>query len=203
MPRTPKVIEDRREQIIDAAMRVFAEKGFTRATNRDVAKEAGITTGLIYYYFENKEAVLKAVLEARSPIQIIEHIDSELLEQPPEVFLPILFTRMLNIVENEQFIPMIRVILSEVLHNQQIAMIVTSFIQRALSFLSNYLQVQTAKGIVRSDLDPALLNQIVFGAIMGFVLRREILHDPAALHFTRKDMAQAFTDILLDGIQVH
>jgi AcrR family transcriptional regulator len=47
MPRTPKVVEDRREQIIDAAMRVFAQKGFSGATNKDIAHEAGITPGLI------------------------------------------------------------------------------------------------------------------------------------------------------------
>ncbi len=46
MARTPKVVEDRKEQILDAAMRVFAQKGFTRATNKDIAREAGITPGL-------------------------------------------------------------------------------------------------------------------------------------------------------------
>ena len=65
MARTPKVVEDRRDQIIDAAMQVFAQKGFTRATNKDIAREAGITPGLIYYYFENKEALLTAILETR------------------------------------------------------------------------------------------------------------------------------------------
>ena len=83
MPRTPKVVEDRREQIIDAAMRVFAQKGFMKATNKDVAREAGITPGLIYYYFESKEALLKAVLEERSPIQVVSTITPEMLEQPP------------------------------------------------------------------------------------------------------------------------
>src|SRR5487761_871977 len=104
MARTPKVVEDRREQIIDAAMRVFAQKGFSRATNRDVAREAGITTGLIYYYFDNKEALLQAVLEAYSPAQILAQVTPEMLEQPPEVFLPLLLQRVLNIAENEQFL---------------------------------------------------------------------------------------------------
>src|SRR5260221_7083408 len=70
MARTPKVVEDRREQIIDAAMRVFAEKGFGKATNKDIAREADITPGLIYYYFESKEALLKAIIETRSPVQM-------------------------------------------------------------------------------------------------------------------------------------
>ena len=71
MARTPKVVEDRREQIIDAAMRVFAQKGFVRATNKDVAREAGITAGLIYHYFENKEALLMAIIEGRSPLKVL------------------------------------------------------------------------------------------------------------------------------------
>src|SRR5260370_17586415 len=71
MARTPKVVEDRRDQIIDAAMRVFAQKGFIKATNKDIAREAGITPGLIYYYFESKEALLKAIIETRSPAKFM------------------------------------------------------------------------------------------------------------------------------------
>ena len=42
MARTPKVVEDRREHIIAAALRAFAQKGFARMTNKDIAREAGI-----------------------------------------------------------------------------------------------------------------------------------------------------------------
>src|SRR2546421_3407222 len=87
MARTPKVVEDRREQIIDAAMSVFSQKGFTRATNKDIAREAGITPGLIYHYFENKEALLKAIIETRSPLQLVSFLPPEVLMLPPEVFL--------------------------------------------------------------------------------------------------------------------
>src|SRR5215475_13433540 len=117
MARTPKVVEDRREQIIDAALRVFAQKGFARATNRDVAQEAGITTGLIYYYFKSKEDLLKAALEERSPVQVIAHITPEMLEQPPEIFPPLLIQRVLSVIEDEQFVGVIRVILPEMLHD--------------------------------------------------------------------------------------
>ena len=82
MARTPKVVEDRREQIIDAAVRVFAQKGFTRATNKDIAHEAGITPGLIYHYFESKEAVLKAIIEGRSPLQVMRSMPEQTLALP-------------------------------------------------------------------------------------------------------------------------
>ncbi len=93
MARTPKVVEDRREQIIGAAMRVFSQKGFTRATNKDVAREAGITPGLIYYYFESKEALLKAILEERSPLPVVTSLPAEMLALPAEVFLRFLIQR--------------------------------------------------------------------------------------------------------------
>src|SRR5579864_1441342 len=104
MARTPKVVEDRREQIIDAAMRVFSEKGFTRATNKDIARAAGITPGLIYYYFESKEDVLKAIAEQRSPLRLASSLPPEVFTLPPEQFLRLLIQQILHIVENENFV---------------------------------------------------------------------------------------------------
>ncbi len=65
MPPLSHTRKNRREQIQDAALRVFAQKGFANVSNRDIAQEAGITTGLIYYYFEKKEALLQTILEER------------------------------------------------------------------------------------------------------------------------------------------
>src|SRR5215470_7491445 len=98
MARTPKVVEDRREQIIDAAMRVFAQKGYGNATNKDIAREAGITPGLIYYYFESKEALLYALLEERSPLKLMASFPPQVLELPPEQFFPMLMRQALDIV---------------------------------------------------------------------------------------------------------
>src|SRR5260370_31447339 len=98
MARTPKVVEDRREQIIDAAMRVFSQKGFTRATNKDIAREAGITPGLIYYYFESKEALLKAIMESRSPMQFLTSQPPSMMALPPTTFLRFMVQRALDIL---------------------------------------------------------------------------------------------------------
>src|SRR5579859_6622086 len=109
MARTPKVVEDRRDQIIDAAMRVFAQKGFAKATNKDVAREAGITPGLIYYYFESKEALLTAIIENRSPLHVLTTLPEELMMQPPDVFLRSLILRLLSVIESENVVGLIRV----------------------------------------------------------------------------------------------
>src|SRR5690242_15098479 len=62
-PIQEQLIAARRNQILDAATTVFSEKGFHRATIRDVAKTAGIADGTIYIYFENKTAILFGILD--------------------------------------------------------------------------------------------------------------------------------------------
>src|ERR1700719_1891364 len=54
---------DRRAQILEAAMICFAKRGFHQASMHDISAEAGISVGLIYRYFANKEAVISAMAD--------------------------------------------------------------------------------------------------------------------------------------------
>src|SRR6201982_3303696 len=54
---------DRRSQILDAALICFAKRGFHQASMHDISAEAGVSVGLIYRYFQNKEAVIAAMAE--------------------------------------------------------------------------------------------------------------------------------------------
>jgi AcrR family transcriptional regulator len=54
--------EERRRQILEAAMNVFSKKGFHAANVSDVAAEAGVSQGTIYWYFDSKDELLKAAL---------------------------------------------------------------------------------------------------------------------------------------------
>lgn len=66
MPKTNKQFKDirteRREAILDAALNVFAEQGYHAASISKVSKYAGISKGLMYNYFENKEELLKILI---------------------------------------------------------------------------------------------------------------------------------------------
>lgn len=55
--------EARPEEIIDAALALFVEKGFSATRLDDVAKRAGISKGTLYLYFDSKEAIFRAVVE--------------------------------------------------------------------------------------------------------------------------------------------
>ena len=199
MARTPKVVEDRREQIIDAAMRVFAQKGYSNATNKDIAREAGITPGLIYYYFESKEALLYAILEARSPLKLMASFPPEALELPPEQFFPLLLRQVLEIVEGEDVVGVLRVMIPEVLHNPALFALPLSLFPRLFGFLGNYVEAKIASGEIR-PLDSSLVVQTLVGCAMGFVIRRQLMRDPLALQYTHEQIVQAITDPFLRGI---
>ncbi len=199
MARTPKVVEDRREQIIDAAMHVFSEKGFTKATNKDVAREAGITPGLIYYYFESKEKLLEAMVESRSPIRLLTSLTPQVLALPPEAFLRFIIRQILSIIEGENFIRVMRVMLPEIVHNPEMTPMVAGFIQRVMGFLTSYLESKMEAGELRRS-DASLAAQVFLGSVMGFVLRRHIIRDPLALQYTPEQIADAIVDTLFSGI---
>src|SRR2546425_6702429 len=84
-------IQDRREQIMQAAMACFAKRGFHQTSMHDISAEAGISVGLIYRYFANKEAVISAMAD-RHKNEIQEVL--ERARQAPTLLesLEILFT---------------------------------------------------------------------------------------------------------------
>ncbi len=63
MSPKPSVKEERTQEIIEAAMKVFAEEGFHRATMDEIADEAGVSKGTLYLYFKGKDKIISSLLE--------------------------------------------------------------------------------------------------------------------------------------------
>jgi AcrR family transcriptional regulator len=68
-------VEDKRQQLLGAAVRVFARKGFHASRVGDIAEEAGVAHGLLYHYFKSKDQVLEAVFHENWSI-LITRIES-------------------------------------------------------------------------------------------------------------------------------
>ena len=71
--------DSRSEEILDAALQLFSEKGFSATRIIDVANSAGISKGSLYNYYENKEAIFKAVVQQRISPQL-DQVDSLISE---------------------------------------------------------------------------------------------------------------------------
>ena len=71
--------EERRRQILDAAVRAFARKGYHACRVSDIAEEAGVAYGLVYHYFDSKEEILNTLFAERWQLMLdaIGEIDSQ------------------------------------------------------------------------------------------------------------------------------
>ena len=63
MSPRPDVSEQRKDQILDAAINVFARLGFHKARMDDIAQEAGLSKGALYWYYKGKDAIIAALLD--------------------------------------------------------------------------------------------------------------------------------------------
>ena len=81
--------QTRRQQILDAALRVFAREGYHKASIRHIALEAGLKSPpLVYWYFKDKNELFEAVLLELAPLlQQIDDIAGS-IDDPPRVVLP-------------------------------------------------------------------------------------------------------------------
>ena len=82
--------EEKRRQILDAAVRTFAEKGYHATRVGDIAEEAGVAYGLVYHYFPSKEDILETIFretwtELLAAIRDVEEADVPAAEQLRQV----------------------------------------------------------------------------------------------------------------------
>jgi TetR/AcrR family transcriptional regulator, cholesterol catabolism regulator len=78
----------RRERLLDAALTVFVDKGVDGATIKDITAAAGVTQGLLYHYFQGKDALLLALLEERGFLPELRRVLDASRDRPAAEVLP-------------------------------------------------------------------------------------------------------------------
>lgn len=74
-----KKSDETRARILEAALAVFRERGFSNATMREIAAQAQVAVGAAYYYFDSKDAIVMAFYE-RSQSEMVSAIEAKLVE---------------------------------------------------------------------------------------------------------------------------
>src|SRR5690349_18562474 len=112
-------IAARRNQILDAATKVFAAKGFHLTTIKDIAREAGIADGTIYNYFDNKTALMLGMLDRMNESDQREEDFSQFTEGDFRSFMNAYLRHRLTVLKADNF-EVFRVVVSEILVNQEL-----------------------------------------------------------------------------------
>jgi TetR/AcrR family fatty acid metabolism transcriptional regulator len=154
--------EDKRQLILDAALRVFAQKGYHTARVGDIAQEAGVAYGLLYHYFRSKDEVLDTIFrdtwEAMlGTIKSIEETGGPAGEQLRKVSEVVLRTWRRNP-------DLVRVLVREVTRSPHLQR-ERAEIEQAFDALERIIRRGQEAGDFRDDLDPRLGAWIVYGAL--------------------------------------
>ena len=162
--------QDRRTQILDAALICFAKRGFHQASMHDISGEAGISVGLIYRYFENKDAVISAMAD-RHKKEIHEVL--ERAQQAPTLLesLEILFTAHCCEDAPQVISAFVVDLYAEASRNPHVADLVRDVLQTAMDGVTDLIARLPEAESAAHGLKPHELAELIFAVSRGMLMR--------------------------------
>lgn len=202
MPRRDeKEYEERRQQIIAGAFVVFSAKGFEKATNKEIARAAGIASpGLIYHYFKDKADLFGQVIEHHSPgLQLIA-VGDPMLKRPPHEVLTMLGGLFLTALTDDESAALFRMVLGEALRRPEVAEMLNNLAPlRAFSFLTRYFSAQMDAGVLRRT-DPGAAARAFIGPLLAYVVTCVVFPLPDTGTLTPEVMLTVTVETFLRGM---
>ena len=192
-----QAVADRRAHILDAATRVFAVKGFERATIREIAAEAGVADGTIYLYFVNKAALLLGILDRLNESERREADFAASTEGDYAQFMREYMRRRLTTV-TDVGLDTLRVLLSEVFTNADVReRYYREVIAPTLALAENTFPHAATPDASLTD-DTRLALRVVGGMTLGVLMLR-LLGDPL-LETRWDDIPDLLADFTVSGM---
>lgn len=192
-----QLVVARRNLILDAATRVFAEKGFHRATIKDVAKAGGVADGTIYNYFQNKTDLLIALLDRLNESEQRKiDLSHEQIRDVRSFFASYLRHRMSVVWPNQE---LLRAVLPELIVNPELReRYYQDVIAPTMQLGEQFVQAQIDQGQMR-QVDAALAARSLAGSIMGLLLL-QLLGD-RTLEERAQELPEVLATLFFDGLQ--
>jgi AcrR family transcriptional regulator len=204
--RRPSVEDfDVREHMLDAATRLFAERGIAATTVAQIAADVGVTSAMVHYYFTNREQLLDAVVGERimRAVEFVWGPMEESLANDPFAFAGELVARLFDATERMPWLPplWLREIVSEggLLRERMIERIPVEQVKR---FAVRIGEAQGA-GIVTPGLEPAFLFHSIIALVMLPLATAKIWHRAARglPQFDRTALQRHVGALLVSGMQ--
>ncbi|HEU4480968.1 MAG TPA: TetR/AcrR family transcriptional regulator [Actinomycetota bacterium] len=164
---------DRREDILQASLHLFAEKGFHGTSMRDIARTADLTEGLIYHYFASKRDLFRAIIEEHSFLPLLRTLP-DLAEQLDLRGLLIVLARgFFDVLRQNR--ELTRVLLQEVqVFPEEKEAFFADAVNESINELGSILDARMDPD-TRARVDPQVAARIFFNSLLAFFVEQEIL----------------------------
>ena len=192
MPRTRT--DDKRQRILDAAVRVFARKGYFASRVSDVAKAAGIADGTIYLYFRNKDDVLVSLFDEI----MSEHVEAgrrevSNIEGAPQKLLAIAQHHLRLLGGNRELAVVFQVELRQ--STKFMELFTASWLKDYFDIVEGAIAAGQKQGTIRQDLSRKLAAHGFFGALDAIVTSWVLSRNA----FDLTEMAGPVVELFLTG----
>jgi len=192
--------DDRRQQILDAAQAVFAAKNFQATTIKDIARAAGISPGLIYWYFKDKTDLFTSLLSERISSGLEEVAGLALADMRPEQFLHNFARFYIGMYERPQNLALFKMVVANTVSLPAVVRQLQSrVVAGVLGTVQAYLEQQVALGRMR-PCDTEMVARAFIGSLLAYVVSRHILKDPLAQQVPQDRLVEGVVDVVLHGI---
>ncbi len=200
--------EDRREQIIEVAVRLFSQRGFRGTTTKEIAVAAGVNEAIIFRHFSTKSELYAAIIDRKANSAAVKALRSalaEAIEQSDDrrVFETLAF-HMLEFHERDD--TAMRLLLYSALEGHELAeMITRNHILKTHQQLAEYVKKRMAEGVFRR-MDPMMAVRGFMGMVIGQVMNKKFFlcaGGQTTPNITNRQAAAAFTDLFLASMTNH
>jgi AcrR family transcriptional regulator len=152
----------KRKQILDAAIRVFADHGYHGSRVGDIARDAGVAHGLLYHYFASKDDILRTIFVENWGALIARFRGVEASEEPAPAKLEGIAKILLRTWRNDP--ALVTVMVREVARSQQLQDRVDE-VREAFVIVQRVIEEGQAAGAFRRDVDARLASWLFYGGL--------------------------------------
>mgnify|MGYP001268534874 CR=1 FL=1 len=198
-PKFKRRAEARPDEILDAALAVFTEKGFEAARVDDIAARAGISKGAVYLYFESKDELLRGLIEREAaPAAHRLRAIAEAGGADVRATLTLLVTVATQLLNDPRIFATPKLVLSVAARFPEIGEYYRKrVVDEAIGAISTLHEKGVGAGVFR-DIDSDTAARMVMGPLLVFAMRKHVLG--AKDNSPPEERAKAHLDILFDGL---
>ncbi|WP_374571365.1 TetR/AcrR family transcriptional regulator [Phenylobacterium sp.] len=192
---------DRPDEIVEAALQVFAAKGFAAARLDDIAARAGVSKGALYLYFATKEEIFRAVVELAIAPNLKGVLAMVAAHPGPFADLVAQFTaRMAEVVENSPVGRVAKMVIGEAQNFPALAGVWhDELVAPALGAVAGAIAAAQARGEVRPG-DPRAYALSLVGPMLLGAIWRETFVPVGAEPFDLSGLARQHAQAILTGM---
>lgn len=203
LPAAP--VQDVRQEVLKAALRLFARSGISAATLDDIAAEAGVTKGALCWHFHSKDDLLIALIKHYGPHSFIGPA-VEQIRQDLQAGVPLddetIFRRLAGAFYDafNQQGDYARLAILLLYTHPDIARMVTEKIVTGRKSITEYVHRRQEEGYFRQEIDPGFCVQLMAATFAMRAVARELYGQVLSGNLSRQELIDQLVSLLLYGI---